>query len=66
MCSSDLGRHALNERAQRAGFDLSKQELDDLYHRFTAVADHRKKGLMDEEIVRLILEGKKTLAVAAD
>ena len=60
------GRHALNERAQRAGFDLSQQELDDLYHRFTAVADHRKKGLMDEEIVRLILEGKKTLAVAAD
>src|SRR5215467_10096861 len=61
------GRHALNERAQRAGFDLSKQELDDLYHRFTAVADHRKKGLMDEEIVRLILEGRKALgAVAAD
>jgi 2-isopropylmalate synthase len=54
------GRHALNERAQRAGFDLSKQELDELYHRFTAVADHRKKGLMDEEIVRLILEGRKT------
>ena len=24
------GRHALNERAQRAGFDLSKQELDEL------------------------------------
>src|SRR6476660_9062259 len=61
------GRHALNERAQKAGFDLSKQELDDLYHRFTAVADHRKKGLMDEEIVRLILEGRKAQeAVAAD
>ena len=61
------GRHALNERAQKAGFDLSKQELDDLYHRFTAVADHRKKGLMDEEIVRLILEGRKAFgAVAAD
>src|SRR5437764_12579903 len=62
------GRHALNERAQKAGFDLSKQELDDLYHRFTAVADHRKKGLMDEEIVRLILEGRKAavLGVAAD
>ena len=59
------GRHALNERAQRAGFDLSKQELDDLYHRFTAVADHRKKGLMDEEIVRLILEGKKHPGVVA-
>jgi 2-isopropylmalate synthase len=61
------GRHALNERAQKAGYDLSKQELDDLYHRFTAVADHRKKGLMDEEIVRLIMEGRKALgAVAAD
>jgi 2-isopropylmalate synthase len=61
------GRHALNERAQKAGFDLSKQELDDLYHRFTAVADHRKKGLMDEEIVRLIMEGRKAFgAVAAD
>src|SRR5271165_919865 len=55
------GRHALNQRAQKAGFDLSKQELDELYHRFTAVADHRKKGLMDEEIVRLILEGRKAL-----
>ena len=51
------GRHALNERAQKLGFDLSKQELDDFYHRFTAVADHRKKGLMDEEIVRLIHGG---------
>jgi len=61
------GRHALSERAQRAGFELSKQELDDLYHRFTAVADHRKKGLMDEEIVRLILEGRKAKStVVAD
>ena len=61
------GRHALNERAQRAGFDLSKQELDELYHRFVAVADHRKKGLMDEEIVRLILdlEGRKAMSTAA-
>ena len=60
------GRHALNERAQRAGFDLSKQELDELYHRFTAVADHRKKGLMDEEIVALLHQGQKARRVAAD
>ncbi len=47
------GRHALNERARRTWASTSrKQELDDFYHRFTAVADHRKKGLMDEEIVR--------------
>ncbi|HEV2448407.1 MAG TPA: 2-isopropylmalate synthase [Candidatus Sulfopaludibacter sp.] len=60
------GRHALNQRAKALGFDLSREELDGLYHRFTAVADHRKKGLMDEEIVALIHAGQKAQAVAAD
>jgi 2-isopropylmalate synthase len=60
------GRHALNQRAKELGFDLSKTELDDLYHRFCAVADHRKKGLMDEEIVALIHEGQKAMQAAAD
>jgi 2-isopropylmalate synthase len=60
------GRHALNERAKTLGYDLTREELDDLYHRFTAVADHRKKGLMDEEIGALIHEGQKALRVAAD
>ena len=59
------GRHALNQRAKDLGFELTKAELDDLYHRFTAVADHRKKGLMDEEIAGLIHEGRKALQVAA-
>jgi hypothetical protein len=30
------------------------------------VADHRKKGLMDEEIVSLIHAGQKARRVAAD
>ena len=60
------GRHALHQRAQDLGFDLSRQQLDDLYHRFTAVADHRKKGLMDEEIAALIREGQLTREAAAD
>ena len=60
------GRHALLKRCQELGFNLSRPELDDLYHRFTAVADHRKKGLMDEEIVALIHEGQRALKVAAD
>jgi 2-isopropylmalate synthase len=60
------GRHALNQRAKDLGYDLSREELDDLYHRFTAVADHRKKGLMDEEIVALIHEGQAAFRVAAD
>jgi hypothetical protein len=41
--------------------------LNDLYQRFTAVADHRKKGLMDEEIVSLIQTTREeALKVAAD
>jgi 2-isopropylmalate synthase len=60
------GRHALHQRAKDLGFELGKPELDDLYHRFVAVADHRKKGLMDEEIVSLIHEGQRALKVAAD
>jgi 2-isopropylmalate synthase len=60
------GRHALLKRCQDLGFDLSKSELDDLYHRFTTIADQRKKGLMDEEIVALIHAGQKVLGAAAD
>ena len=60
------GRHALLKRCQDLGFDLTKSELDDLYHRFTTIADQRKKGLMDEEIVALIHAGQKVLGVAAD
>src|SRR5262249_12072303 len=59
------GRHALNQRAKDLGFELNRAELDSLYHRFTDVADHRKKGLMDEEIVALIQEGRQVLQKAA-
>jgi 2-isopropylmalate synthase len=60
------GRHALHERCRELGYELNKEEVDDLYHRFTAVADHRKKGLMDEEIVALILRKEKGQRAAAD
>lgn len=58
------GRHALNQRARELGFDLNREELDRLYHRFTAVADHRKKGLMDEEIGALAKECQAAMAAA--
>jgi 2-isopropylmalate synthase len=48
------GRHALSARCKSLGYDLATHELEDLYRRFTAVADHRKKGLVDEEILALI------------
>jgi 2-isopropylmalate synthase len=60
------GRHALHQRCQELGFELGKEELDELYHRFTAVADHRKKGLMDEEIVALIPRREQAARAAAD
>ena len=63
------GRHALNKRAEDLGFALTRQELDELYKRFTALAD-RKKGLLDEEIIALIHQVRTSedmaLKVAAD
>ncbi len=61
------GRHAIHQRASDLGYELSREELDGLYHRFIGVADHRKKGLMDEEIIELIRQGREqTMRVAAD
>ena len=60
------GRHALKQRCETLGYQLEKEELEDLYHRFSAVADTRKKGLMDEEILALIHGGAKALKVTGD
>jgi 2-isopropylmalate synthase len=60
------GRHALNKRAEDLGFQLSKDELDVLYHRFTALAD-RKKGVSNDEILALLHEAVgRTPASAPD
>jgi 2-isopropylmalate synthase len=58
------GRHALNQRCQDLGFSLTREALDSLYHRFTALAD-RKKGVLNEEIVALI-EQTQVKQAAAD
>jgi 2-isopropylmalate synthase len=60
------GRHALHKRAEDLGFQLGKEELDVLYHRFTSLAD-RKKGVRNDEIIALLHEvvGAKA-AVAND
>jgi 2-isopropylmalate synthase len=47
------GRHALKQRAEDLGFQLSRQELEEVYNRFTQMADN-KKGLRNDEIVALI------------
>jgi 2-isopropylmalate synthase len=58
------GRHALHKRAQDLGFELTHDELNTVYQRFTAVAD-RKKGLRNDEILSLIRDAIGEHAVSA-
>ncbi|HWQ52986.1 MAG TPA: 2-isopropylmalate synthase [Bryobacteraceae bacterium] len=59
------GRHALKKRCEDMGFTLTKEELNDVYTRFTTLAD-RKKGLLDEEIAALVRDGRKAAVVSAE
>jgi 2-isopropylmalate synthase len=49
------GRHALTKRCEDLGFDLNREQLDIVYHRFTTMAD-RKKGMRNDEISALARE----------
>ena len=52
------GRHALKNRCEALGFQLSIAELDVVYGQLTALADN-KKGLMDEEIASLARQSQQ-------
>lgn len=47
------GRRALEHRLKELGFNLNKEELDQVYTRFTALAD-RKKDIYDQDIAALV------------
>ncbi|HEY3938093.1 MAG TPA: 2-isopropylmalate synthase [Bryobacteraceae bacterium] len=49
------GRHALKKRAQDLGYELSREQLDEVYDRFTHMADN-KKGVRNDEIAALVQE----------
>jgi 2-isopropylmalate synthase len=49
------GRHALTQRCKTLGFDLTREQLDTVYQRFTTLAD-RKKGMRNDEISTLARE----------
>jgi 2-isopropylmalate synthase len=49
------GRHALNARCTELGLSLQKDQLDEVYARFSAFTD-TKKGILDEEILKLANE----------
>jgi 2-isopropylmalate synthase len=57
------GRHALKSRAEDMGYTLTKVELDELYTRFTTMAD-TKKGVRNDAI-RALIEEVVGRAVAA-
>jgi 2-isopropylmalate synthase len=57
------GRAALNHRLELLGFNLGKEELDDIYQRFLLLAD-KKKEINDEDIRILtgeVFQGEKSL-----
>lgn len=47
------GRHALALRYQELGYTLTRDDLDAAYHRFTQLAD-RKKRIYDQDLISLI------------
>ncbi len=49
------GRHALKKRTEDLGFQLTAEELDEVYKQFTSAADN-KKGVRNEEIAKLVQE----------
>ena len=48
------GKHALRDRLNQLGYEVSKEELDDMFVRFKALAD-KKKNLTDHDIEALAL-----------
>jgi 2-isopropylmalate synthase len=59
------GRHALNQRCADLGFQLTRDELDEVYKRFIRLAD-RKKGVRNEEIVHIIQQVAGKLQAATN
>jgi 2-isopropylmalate synthase len=47
------GRHGFTERCKKLGYKLTKDELEQAYHRFLQVAD-KKKEVFDEDVVAII------------
>ena len=58
------GRHALVKRYEELGYHLEPGQVDELYRRFTALAD-RKKAVVDEDLVRLLQQAEQTLPTSA-
>jgi 2-isopropylmalate synthase len=51
------GRRALADRLEKLGHPLSRTQLDEVYHRFTELAD-RKKNIYDQDLLGLLHHDK--------
>jgi 2-isopropylmalate synthase len=51
------GRRALADRLEKLGHTLTRDQLDEVYHRFTELAD-RKKNIYDQDLLSLLQPGK--------
>ncbi|MEG1166225.1 MAG: alpha-isopropylmalate synthase regulatory domain-containing protein, partial [Oscillospiraceae bacterium] len=49
------GKHALEDRLKQLGFEVTKEQLDDMFGRFKTLAD-KKKNLTDLDIEALALQ----------
>ena len=56
------GRRALADRLEKLGYGLTREQLDDVYHRFTELAD-RKKAIYDQDILGLLAQNKYAKSV---
>ncbi|CAG9466221.1 unnamed protein product [Pedinophyceae sp. YPF-701] len=48
------GRHAVKTRLKQLGFDLSPEDLDKVFVRFKDVAEKKKGGVVDEDMIALV------------
>jgi 2-isopropylmalate synthase len=55
------GRRLLEQRLVELGHKLTRQQLDDVYHRFTELAD-RKKSIYDQDLLGLLHSDKSAVA----
>src|SRR5271168_1417769 len=55
------GRRMLEQRLGELGHKLTRSQLDEVYHRFTELAD-RKKSIYDQDIIALLREPQAEVA----
>ncbi len=56
------GRRMLEQRLNELGHKLTRSQLDEVYHRFTELAD-RKKNIYDQDLLGLLHSDKSSAAV---